>query len=85
MNAARHVSACLEPPPSPSAQPRLLYSAEQAACALSCSVHAIRKYLQLGIIQSMKLGSLRRIDAAEVLRLSREGFVPVSRPLAASL
>jgi hypothetical protein len=54
----------------------LLYSPEQLADALGCSVAMVRKQLMLKTVQAVKLGALVRIPLAEVERIAAEGFVP---------
>jgi excisionase family DNA binding protein len=54
---------------------KLLVSIEEAAAALSISKWTVRKYIDSGAIQTVKLGARRLISSGELERLAREGLV----------
>jgi excisionase family DNA binding protein len=61
---------------------KLLVSIEEAADVLSISKWTVRKYIDSGAIQTVKLGTRRLISSAELERLAKEGLVAI-RPIAA--
>jgi excisionase family DNA binding protein len=54
----------------------LLFTPEEAAAALGCSLAMVRKQIWMKTIDVVRLGALVRIPFSELQRISREGFVP---------
>jgi excisionase family DNA binding protein len=53
---------------------KLLVSIDEAASALSISKWTVRKYVDAGSIQTVRIGTRRLIAAAELERLAMEGL-----------
>jgi excisionase family DNA binding protein len=57
-----------------SAVPKLLYSFEEAASALSLSPWTLRVYAKRGILPTVKIGTRRLIRVADLDRIVAEGL-----------
>jgi excisionase family DNA binding protein len=58
----------------------LLVSIDEAASALRLSKHTIIKWMKLGIIPSVKLGSRRLISSDDLKRIARDGLTSTTVP-----
>jgi len=67
--------------PTPKSMP-VLYDVPAAARAWSCGERTVWRWIDAGLVRTVKLGRLVRIPTSEIERIAREGIYGPESPIA---